>query len=88
MSKRDKQRKAKIAKLKEDIVTLEETIAQPLELEAPEDIQADFVRVQDESDALKVDIATHKQRARDHADETGRLKAEIKEYQRQYESCD
>ncbi|KAG8875354.1 Structural maintenance of chromosomes protein 5 [Tulasnella sp. 331] len=80
----DKQRKARIAKLREEITTLEETLANPPQVEDVEAINIDADQLRQDSSGFHEEYSALEERKRDHADKTGKFRFQLQSAQTRF----
>ena len=76
-NKKEQLRKQKIANLKEEIVSLEEKIANPPEVEDEAELNQELARCKKEMDTARLKYDALASEAREHADVTGKCRAEL-----------
>ncbi|KAG8987488.1 Structural maintenance of chromosomes protein 5 [Tulasnella sp. JGI-2019a] len=77
----DKQRKGRIAKLKEEIATLEEKVANPPQVEDVKDINLDSDQLRLDSAGFHEEYAALEERKRRHAEQTGAYRFQLRDSQ-------
>lgn len=77
IAEREKRKRGKIQKIKEEIQSLEEKIANPPDLEDEAAIEADLTRARQDKNAVAAKWDDLQQRLREHADTTAGHKVEL-----------
>ncbi|KAG8991499.1 Structural maintenance of chromosomes protein 5, partial [Tulasnella sp. 427] len=85
IAEREKRKRAKIQKIKEEILSLEEKIATPPKLEDEATIEAELAHVRQEKSDVMARHDDVQQRMRDHAEVTARVRVELTQAQKELE---
>ncbi|KAG8897958.1 Structural maintenance of chromosomes protein 5, partial [Tulasnella sp. 403] len=88
LKKEEKERKAKIVRLKKHIADLEEKVAKPPEVENLEDIEEEATKLRDEQRTLRDEQDIFMQKINEHVEVTGRLKAGLAHHERELADLD
>lgn len=84
IAERERRKRSKIQKLKEEIQSLEERIANPPELEDETAIEAELIQARQEKSTVQAKWDDLQHRLREHADTTAGHKVELEQARREF----